>query len=163
VGPGLRKHHAVNGITSCGTCHTNDPSLTILAESVAPPYYGTVDTLAASPCNKVRAARTNENWSVGDFLRLDNDGNNVYEELDPACTPYRIVQVVRTNGNVLVTWETAGGRTDVLQAAGNVVGTFADISAPLTIPGSGAVTTNFVEVGGSTNTPARFYRLRLIP
>jgi hypothetical protein len=163
VGPGLRRHHAASGVTTCYTCHTNDATITVSGESTAPPYYGTADTRANNPCNKVAAANTNENWSIGDFLGLDNDGNNVYDALDPACTPYRIVQVAPTNTNVRVTWETAGGRTDVLQASGTVTGAFVDVSSPINITGTGLKTNTYVEVGGGTNQPTRFYRLRMIP
>jgi len=78
TGAGLRAHHAANGVNSCSGCHT-DP--TPLPESDSPPYYGTVDTHAADPCNSGPAYL--ENWSVGDTLGLDNDGDNLYDAADP--------------------------------------------------------------------------------
>jgi hypothetical protein len=38
-----------------------------------------------------------------------------------------------------------------------------DISAPIIIPGTGDATTNYVDSGGATNTPSRYYRVRLVP
>ena len=105
----------------------------------------------------------NENWSETEFLGLDNDGNNVYDALDPACTPFRIVGITREGDDVRVTWETAGGRTDVLQDAGTAAGAYSDLGPPLLIPGTGPVTTNFLDIGGATNSPSRSYRLNLIP
>ena len=49
---------------------------------MSPPYYGTAYTKARNPGNTVLAANTNENWSVGDFLGTDNDGNNLYDLAD---------------------------------------------------------------------------------
>jgi hypothetical protein len=90
-GAGLRQHHWRSGIQTCGmaNCHTDaDPAAyTPVPESVDPPYYNTVDTLAKLPCNPDAVADTNENWSVGDFEGLDNDGDNVYDTLDPDCAP----------------------------------------------------------------------------
>ena len=65
-----------NGVTVCLDCHnpeTSDP------ENVDPPYYSgvwTSLTRVRNAGNTLFAANTNENWSVGDFVGLDNDGNN---------------------------------------------------------------------------------------
>jgi hypothetical protein len=159
VGAGLRAHHDINGVSSCVSCHGAEASV---AESVSPPYYGTAFTLAQNPCNDVLASNTNENWSVGDFLGTDNDGNNVYDRLDPACSPYQILAVVREGNDVRVTWETTGGRTDVLQAAPDVDGPYTDVGSPIAIPGTSVITTNVVEVG-TAGDPDRYYRIKLIP
>lgn len=80
---GLRRHHNLNGISDCITCH--DADLTPSPESAAPPYFGSVDTLANSPCNPTAQSNLNENWSLGDFLGLDNDGDNLYDTADGDC------------------------------------------------------------------------------
>ena len=69
------------------------PTRPQLAENVPPPYYGTVDTKVKNPGNTVLVANTNENWSIGDFLGLDNDGNNLYDAADFAITPYQVLSV----------------------------------------------------------------------
>ena len=69
---GCASTHFVTGTIVCYTCHDNDPA-TPPAETVKPPYYGTVDTKAKDSGNTVQVANTNENWSVGDFMGLDND------------------------------------------------------------------------------------------
>lgn len=158
VGEGLRAHHAANGVTACVGCHTDGPAA---LENVKPPYYGTVDTKAKNPGNTVQVANTNENWSVGDFLGLDNDGNNLYDLADYAVGPYQLVSATKEGNNLRVTWLTAGGRTNSVQAASSVSGVFSDVSAAIRIPGVGLVTTNYVEIGGATNL-ARFYRLKAV-
>ena len=158
-GPGLREHHLANGITLCFDCHIPEvPS----PENVKPPYYGTPDTKADNPGNTVLAANTNENWSVGDFIGLDNDGNNLYDLADFAIGPYQIQSVKLEGNNVRVTWLTAGGRRDAVQASGLVRGPYSTVSPAVAIPGVGLVTTNYVEVGGATNK-MRFYRLKYTP
>jgi cysteine-rich repeat protein len=80
---GLRLHHTTAGVTDCEDCHSGDP--TPPPENTVPPYYGTVDTNADVPCNDVQQANLNENWTVGDFLGLDNDGDGLYDAVDPDC------------------------------------------------------------------------------
>ena len=158
VAEGLRKHHVANGVTECLDCHTAGLAP---AENVKPPYYGTIDTKANNPGNTVQVANTNENWSVGDFLGLDNDGNNLYDSADYAIGPFLIQSLNREGNNMRITWQTAGGRTDRVQAAGAVSGPYPNVSPTIAIPGVGLVTTNYVDVGGATNA-ARFYRMNAV-
>ncbi len=160
VASGLRAHHNNNGIAECYDCHNPE---TPPAESVQPPYYGTADTKVKNPGNPVQVANTNENWSVGDFLGLDNDGNNLYDLADYAVGPNRLLSAVREGNNMRITWQTAGGRTETLQAAGTITGAFSDVGSARLIPGVGLVSTNYLEIGAATNK-TRFYRLKgLLP
>jgi hypothetical protein len=159
LGPGLREHHYNNGQTLCYDCHTR---VAAQPESVKPPYYGTVDTKANNPGNPVPVANTNENWSVGDFLGLDNDGNNLYDARDPAITPYRIAGAAKQGNDIRITWITAGGRKDTVMVAPNVTGPYSNLSTAISIPGVGQVTTNYLHVNAATNA-LRFYRLSCTP
>ena len=80
-GVGLRALHARMGLTSCASCHMND--LSPLPENVPPPYYGTSETQVDDPCNSSPDRR--ENWSIGDTLGLDNDGDGLIDAADPDC------------------------------------------------------------------------------
>jgi hypothetical protein len=64
--------------------------------------------------------------------------------------------------NMRVNWQGNGGSSYVLQSATNLIGTnvFRDISPVITVSGSGLVTTNYLDAGALTNSPARFYRIR---
>jgi len=69
---------------------------------------------------------------------------------------------------VLITWTAGGGRTNAVQASqgdgtGSYSNAFGDISGPIVLPGSGDVSTNYLDIGGETNVPSRFYRIRLVP
>jgi hypothetical protein len=162
---GLRTHHLINGVVDsygddCETCHSvGIPP----AESVKPPYYGTVDTLADNTCNDALASNTNENWTVGDFLGLDNDGDNLYDLADFDCGPaYQIEALAIEGGNVRITWDSVGGRRDMLQSAPSLSAPFSDVGSALVIPGVGVVSTNAVELSGVTASN-RFYRIRYAP
>ena len=79
---------------------------------------------------------------------------------------FRITSVLRQTNDVTITWQTAGGRTNIVQATGGVSGyttNYSNVSGAIVIPGSGDVITNYVDGGGATNTPSRFYRVRLVP
>jgi hypothetical protein len=156
VGPGLRKHHQNNGVTVCYDCH--DPSEVADPENVKPPYYGTADTRVKNPGNPVQAANTNENWSVGDFLGLDNDGNNLYDQADYAINPLQVASAKREGNSMRVTWNTAGGRTEMVQVASKLSGPYTNLSPAMVIPGVGVRTTNYLDVGGATQG-MRFYRV----
>lgn len=161
VAVGLRAHHAVNGETTCAICHPGDG--TPIAENINPPYYGSVDTDADNSCNDVLASKNNENWSVGDFVGLDNDGDNLYDLADFDCGPaYQIATIAIEGDNVRISWDTVGGRRDMLQSTPSLTDPFSDVGSALSIPGVGVVTTNGVEVGGLTASN-RFYRIRYAP
>jgi hypothetical protein len=115
------------------------------------------------------------NPAAGPNFDADGDGqNNMAEFLsgsDPtnSLSALRIISTTRQTSDVTITWNTFGGRTNAVQAAlGSANGSYAtdsfsDISGSLIIPGSGDVTTNYTESGGATNTPSRYYRIRLVP
>ncbi len=157
----MRLHHENNGITICLDCHM--PNETAPPESTKPPYYGTPDTRANNPCNPIRAANTNENWSGSDFIGLDNDGNNLYDTADPACGTIQVIAAkllptMQEGNNLRVAWQTTGGQTDQLQASGSDTGPYTNVSPALPISGTGVVTTNYVDIGAATNK-IRFYRV----
>jgi hypothetical protein len=157
---GLRAHHAAHDVAICAFCHSSDGPPP--PENTIPPYYGTADTKVDSPCNGVAVANTNENWSVGDFLGLDNDGDTLYDMADFACGPYQIVGITRNASTVTIAWETAGGRTDRLVTSPNVAGPYTNASPTLAIPGVGVVITNVVAAAGATGEK-QFYRIRYEP
>jgi len=99
----------------------------------------------------------------------DGDGmSNLQEFLagtDPTSSEsvFRILSIGMQGDDVLLTWATAGGRTNAVQAASNLSGTFSNISPNIIITGSGDTTTNYLDPGAATNWPSLFYRIRLVP
>ncbi len=80
-----------------------------------------------------------------------------------SASSFRITSVVGIGSDVLVSWMTGIGRTNALQAtvgSGYATNGFADI---FTVTNTVGATTNYLDVGGATNRPARYYRVRLVP
>ena len=79
------------------------------------------------------------------------------------------ITAIKPQGNdTVITWQTAGGRTNVVQATlgglgGSYATNFTDVGPYIIIQGSGDTTTNYLDSGGATNSPARYYRVRLQP
>jgi endoglucanase len=90
--------------------------------------------------------------------------------LDPTnpASVFQILSVVPQGNDMLITWATAGVRTNAVQAnsgdaSGDYTTNFADISGPIIITPSGDNTNNYTDSGGATNGSARYYRIRLVP
>ncbi len=93
--------------------------------------------------------------------------------LDPTnpASQFRITSVAPQGTNIVITWTTAGGHTNMVQVTGGDAtggyntNNFADIPSSQTVlPGTGGDTaTNYIDPGGATNVPSRYYRVRLVP
>ncbi len=107
---------------------------------------------------------------------VDSDGDGVVNSNECACgtdplksaSYMHIVSIVHQTNNVLITWTTVGGHSYMLQTNapplnGSYTNDFSDFSPLVTVPGSGESTTNYLDIGGATNIPSRFYRVRLGP
>jgi glucuronoarabinoxylan endo-1,4-beta-xylanase len=105
----------------------------------------------------------------------DGDGQNNEAEFLSGSNPtnsasaLRITAVAKEGNDIRVTWMTGPGKTNAVQCAtgdaGGYSNNFVDITMPphVIIPGSGDPTTNYLDMGGATNAPSRFYRVRLVP
>jgi T5SS/PEP-CTERM-associated repeat protein len=81
---------------------------------------------------------------------------------------FRVMSITRQNNDIQLRWATIGGRSYVVQTNmptvnGSYTNAFTDVGAALLAPGLNVGTTNYLDVGGATNTPSRFYRVRLVP
>jgi len=89
MGPGLRAHHAAanapadNDGLHCADCHQDDPP-TPPNEATVPFYYTLASVNVKNPCVSDKASG-GEDYD-GDGTGLDNDGNLLYDENDPACS-----------------------------------------------------------------------------
>jgi hypothetical protein len=102
----------------------------------------------------------------------DGDGmSNLQEFLagtDPtnSASSFRIMSVTGTGSDLFVTWMTGVGKTNALQVTsgtgngGYATNNFADL---FIVTNTVGITTNYLDVGGATNSPARYYRVRLVP
>jgi hypothetical protein len=82
--------------------------------------------------------------------------------------PFSITAINQVGNNVRISWQTTGGVTNIVQFAnggpdGSYNTNFVDLAPQLIITGVGLTSTNFLDLGGATNKPARYYRVRLVP
>jgi PKD repeat protein len=81
-------------------------------------------------------------------------------------TAPQITSITAQGSDILIVWSTTGGTTNVVQATPGNPGyntNFVDITGPLLILGGGVTATNYVDLGAATNSPAMFYRVKLVP
>jgi hypothetical protein len=111
--------------------------------------------------------------NAGD-ANLDPDGDgmsNLQEYLagtDPnnSASAFRITSVVRTNNDVRITWMMGSSKTNALQwTAGAGDGSYQTngFANLFIVTNTVGTVTNYLDVGGATNFPARYYRVRLVP
>jgi PKD repeat protein len=175
-----------NGVTTNFTVSTNPSQIYTagtytVSLTVSGPGGSSTDTQGSY----VTALNAFQSWQVQYFgsttnpaaaQNADPDGdgcNNLCEFLsgtDPtnSASSFHIIAVTPQSGDILITWATTGGRTNVVQVnAGDVDGSyttnFIDLSPFIIIPGSGDAITNYLDSGGATNIPGRYYRIRLQP
>jgi PKD repeat protein len=175
-----------------GDTTTTNVTTNIVAHTYAAGTYGVTLVVTGpggvstnSQLNYITALTAFQSWQVQYFgsttnpaavQNADPDGdgcNNLCEFLsgtDPtnSASFFHIIAVTPQSANILVTWATAGGRTNVVQVSGGDVDgsyttNFVDLSPFIIIPGSGDAITNYLDSEGATNGPGRYYRVRLVP
>jgi len=78
---------------------------------------------------------------------------------------FGILAIEAIGDDIDLTWQTFGNTTNVIQLAtpiinGNYTNNYINLGT-VVVPSSGAVITNWVDYGGATNFPSRFYRIDL--
>jgi hypothetical protein len=87
--------------------------------------------------------------------------------LNAEPAPFTITGIARTNNNILITWETPAGSTNIVQVCqtgvrGSITTNFVNLSGPIIPAGSGTVSASYLDVNGATNSP-RYYRVKITP
>jgi subtilase family serine protease len=81
------------------------------------------------------------------------------ESIVPAL--FTFTSVIPTNNNhILLTWETMGGTTNIVEAAPRLTATFTNLSGPIIVSGTGEISTNYLDTRRATNA-TQFYRLKV--
>jgi hypothetical protein len=78
------------------------------------------------------------------------------------ASDFRVTSIVQEGDNVRISWLAVGGRSCVVQTSETPDG-FTDLSPVIVNPGTSLSTTNYLDLGGATNAPSRFYRVWLVP
>jgi hypothetical protein len=105
-----------------------------------------------------------EVYFTGDHYGSGLQKNAYFVNPVPTSNLFQITTIAKEGNNIRITWPTVGGRTNVVQASsGGSFNNFTDHS-PIIVPAGGDfTTTNYLDVGAVNNSPARFYRIRLVP
>jgi hypothetical protein len=105
--------------------------------------------------------------AVDDITFGFGGANTTYNfEVVPEPATFRITDIGIEGEDVRLTWTTMGSdKTNALQvAAGDVSGSFTNNFTDLfTVTNTIGSLTNYLDSGGATNTPSRYYRVRLVP
>jgi hypothetical protein len=108
-----------------------------------------------------------EVYFTGDHYGGGAQTNAYYVNPPPPPGVFHITSVVAQGPDALITWQTVGGETNVVQATAGTSGghsnSFIDISPIIVGCGGDLTSTNYLDIGGATNFPARRYRIRLVP
>ena len=98
---------------------------------------------------------------------VGGDGSDIGAvETQNTCINLQITAITRETNDILITWTTYAGKTNALQATAGAgdgsyqTNSFANLFIVTNTIGT---TTSFLDVGGATNKPARYYRVRLVP
>jgi autotransporter-associated beta strand protein len=79
---------------------------------------------------------------------------------------FQIASIVAQGNNILITWATSAGKTNELQVtSGGSGGSYStnNFVAIFGVTNAVGSSTNYLDIGGATNRPTRFYRVRLVP
>jgi hypothetical protein len=126
----------------------------------------------------------NDDWEVQYFGHMgidpnadpDGDGLSNLQEYLAGTNPTNsastlaITSITATGDDLWVSWLAAYGKSYVVQtnapSNGDITPDFADVSPTVVItgiPGTGEIVTNYLDAGGATNIPTRYYRIRVLP
>jgi len=81
-------------------------------------------------------------------------------------TPFRVTEIIQEGEDIRLSWSAEGGTTNIVQASsgamdGSFTNIFFDISGYVLVPGIGSTNATFIDTGGATNYPSRFYQVLL--
>ncbi len=168
------------------TLTVNPASATPTAGSNSPIHQGDTLNLTAATVSDVTYswtgpnsfAASTQNPSITNALAAasgtytvtvtDTNGCTASSSTTVLVSVLQITSITSQGGNILITWIGDGGTTNQVQAtpgkpSGDYANSYTDIGSQLLLPGAGQVTTNYLDVGGATNAPSRYYRIRLVP
>ena len=103
----------------------------------------------------------------------DGDGHNNLAEFmagtDPtnSASAFRILEIAPLDEDMFLTWAAVGGKWYIVQTATNFTvslsNSFYDLNPVIIAPGTGEYPLSVIHLGAATNSPVRFYRVRLVP
>ena len=147
----------------------NDPD-----GNFGPSFPGSLPSTSTSALLFTNTASAASRSNIVDYIvtpgaaALTNNARAGFVVVPPPVSPPLLTAITRESSDIRVTWTTTAGKTNVVQVTsgdtnGGFTTNFLDLSPPIIVPGSGQVGTNYLDSGGATNVPTRYYRVRLVP
>jgi T5SS/PEP-CTERM-associated repeat protein len=163
----------VNPLPSTPTAGNNGPiiegnTLNLTASTIASVTYSWTGPNGFTSTNQNPSISNATSAVSGVYLVTVIDSNGCTSAAGSTTalvTALRITSITTQGSDLQITWATTGGVTNAVQATIGNPGyntNFVDISGPILILGSGDTSTNYIDVGAATNSPAKFYRVRLV-
>ena len=142
-----------------GSLVTTSTVTSAITTSLSPLFIGGDDTMGQFFHGRIDEVRVYNRALSADEVQADMNTPV------PDAPPFQVTSVVLQGNDVMLTWTTAVGTTNALQAAdGAAAGSYSTNFTDLfTVTNAISPITNYLDVGGATNTPSRFYRNRLVP
>jgi len=142
-----------------GVLVTNTPVTSMITTSTNPLFIGGDQTMGQYFHGRIDEVRVYNRALSAAEIQTDMNTPVGY------IAPFQVSSIVQQGNDMLLTWTTVGGKTNVLQAAngadnGGYSNNFTDI---FTVTNTVSAVTNYLDVGAATNFPARYYRVRLLP
>lgn len=168
----------VNPLPSTPTASNNGPiiegnTLNLMASAIAGVSYNWTGPNGFASTNQNPSISNATSAVSGVYLVTVTDSNGCTSAAGSTTalvTALSTTAITVQGNDIQITWATTGGTTNIVQVtSGATDGSyntngFADIAGSLTIVGgSGDTSTNYVDAGGATNSPSRYYRVRLVP
>jgi hypothetical protein len=151
-----------NGVANSGAL-----GLTVEWSGTHPVIYASTsdNTFFGYPANRlIRIADTGAGSAPITFAIAATNSSFRGVAFVPAATgaQSQIQSIIPENSDIRLYWRGIGGSNYVVQAGTNLSldSAFSDITAVISLPGSGVAATNYLDVGTLTNSPTRFYRIR---
>jgi hypothetical protein len=158
-----------------GTNHTGsslgDSTVNDANANFGPPFDGALPSMSTSALLFTNNASAKSRSNVVDYVVTTGAAtftNNAGAGFTVVSQPLRITAISRKLGDIRIAWMTIAGRTNVVQVTGgdtdgNLTNNFVNLTGPIIVSGSGQIGTNYLDIGGATNSPSRFYRIRFGP
>lgn len=153
---------------ACGNSESNN-----VEQSVQPLLDPTKDQDGDGIPNGYEQAHGMNAFDAAD-ANADNDGDGFsnLQEYQEGTDPndnnsfsFRVTAIARENNDVHITWMTGLGKTNALErSTGDVSGSYSNnFAAIFSVTNTVGTTTNYLDLGATTNSPALYYRIRLVP
>ncbi len=150
--------------------HEGD-TLNLTASTVAGVAYGWTgpngfSSSAQNPSIANATAAASGTYSV---TVTDSNGCTATASTTALVSVLRVTSIARQGTDILISWIGDGGTTNQVQvtpgtADGSYSNNYSDIGPQFILPNPDSqISTNYLEAGGSTNAPSRYYRVRLVP